>query len=421
MLFGSSGIRRVFKRDLLEISENIGCAVAKRSKRIVTGRDARTTGRILQNAFMAGALYSGAEVTDGGIAPTPTVAFAAKKRDAGCCVTASHNPEEYNGLKLINPDGSAFTKNQQTDIEKLLHERCDAGWQHQGRIITEDIIGPHKNAILDSISINREIRMVVDCGGGAGSMITPELLKSAGVRTDCINCNVSGRFPRPSEPLEKNLSYIRNMILKTGSAGAVIHDGDADRFMAFDEKGRYIGGDHLLMLFSEYVGAKKVVTTSDASMAIEEIADVRRTPVGDSFVSEELLRWGDFGGEPSGSWIFPKHSLCPDGIYAGALFCSIAAENKVSALIDEMPDYPILRSSYMCKNGREIITILGAENPTDGIRITDEDGWCLIRASGTEPKVRITAEGKTEETAKKMEERGLDLLSSAGKRYKQSK
>jgi len=420
MLFGSSGIRRVFNKDLLFISRDVGCAVAGPDKKIVVGRDARTTGMILQNAFMAGCLYSGADVSDGGIAPTPTVAFAAKKRDVGCCITASHNPEEYNGLKLINPDGSAFTKKQQSETEILISQKTGAYWRSQGEIRTEDIITPHMDAILDSVSISREIKMVLDCGGGAGSMITPKLLKSAGVLTCCINCNVNGRFPRPSEPLEKNLPYIRSMILKTDSDGAVIHDGDADRFMAFDDKGRYIGGDHMLMLFSEYLGAKKVVTTSDASMAIEEIAEVHRTPVGDSYVSEELLSWGDFGGEPSGSWLFPKHSLCPDGIYAAALFCSIAAENKVSALIDEMPDYPILRRSYMCKSAREVLTILGAENPTDGIRIADEDGWCLIRASGTEPKVRITAEGKTKETAKRMEEKGYNLLHSAGKKYKQS-
>ena len=105
------------------------------------------------------------------------------------------------------------------------------------------------------------------------------------------------------------------MVKKTGSACAVVHDGDADRMMAFDNKGRYIDGDHLLMLFARYLDAKHVVTTSDPSMIIEEIAEVRRTPVGDTYVSEELLKWGDFGGEPSGAWIFPKISYCPDGPY----------------------------------------------------------------------------------------------------------
>lgn len=420
MLFGSSGIRRLYNKDLLLISLKTGFAVGKSGQTIVTGRDARTTGKTLQDAFMSGAVYCGADVCDGGIAPTPTVAYAAKKMNAGCCITASHNPEEYNGLKLINPDGSAFTKKQQAETESVLLESPAGDWSSQGIIRKSDIISPHKEAILSQIEISRDVDMVLDCGCGAGCMITPSLLKTAGVRTKCINCNVNGVFPRPSEPLEKNLPYIHDMIEKTGSNGALIHDGDADRFMAFDDKGRFIGGDHLLMLFAGHTGAKKVVTTQDASMAIEEIAEVHRTPVGDSFVSEELLSWGDFGGEPSGSWIFPGHTLCPDGIYAAALFCSISSENKVSSLIDEMPDYPILRSSYLCKNSHEVLKILGADNPTDGIRVEDEDGWYLIRASGTEPKVRITAEGRDKETAKRMEEKGHNLLKCAGKEYKQS-
>ncbi len=104
--------------------------------------------------------------------------------------------------------------------------------------------------------------------------------------------------------------------------------------MAFDNKGRYISGDHLLVLFARYLGAKHVVTTSDASMIIEDCADVRRTPVGDAYVSEELLTWGDFGGEPSGAWIFPKISYCPDGPFAAALFCEMSSEWDIAAEID---------------------------------------------------------------------------------------
>jgi phosphoglucosamine mutase len=200
------------------------------------------------------------------------------------------------------------------------------------------------------------------------------------------------------------------MVKKTGSECAVVHDGDADRMMAFDSRGRYIDGDHLLMLFAQYLDAKHVVTTSDASMIIEEIAEVRRTPVGDTYVSEELLKWGDFGGEPSGAWIFPKISYCPDGPFAAALFCEIASEWNVAEMLDAMPSYPILRESSFCETARETVSALGAENPTDGIRIVEEDGWCLIRASGTEPKIRITAEGKNLQKTKELIEKGRNLI-----------
>jgi phosphoglucosamine mutase len=200
------------------------------------------------------------------------------------------------------------------------------------------------------------------------------------------------------------------MVKKTGSACAVVHDGDADRMMAFDNRGRYIDGDHLLMLFARYLGAKHVVTTSDASMIIEDIAEVRRTPVGDTYVSEELLKWGNFGGEPSGAWVFPKISYCPDGPFAAALFCEIASEWNVAEELDAMPSYPILRESFACDTARETLLALGAESPTDGIRVAKEEGWFLIRASGTEPKIRITAEAKTPLRAKDLLREGRNLV-----------
>jgi len=325
-------------------------------------------------------------------------------------ITASHNPEEYNGLKLFNPDGSSFTQSQQAEMEELIRIRHWTDWQHQGREHAIDALTPHKNAILDRVHIKAGTTVVVDCGNGAGGVLTPELLADAGAKTTSINCNPSGYFARPSEPLKENVDYIGELVKKTESAGAVVHDGDADRMMAFDNRGRYIDGDHLLMLFTMYLGVKQVVTTSDASMIIKEIAEVRRTPVGDSYVSEELLKWGNFGGEPSGAWIFPKISYCPDGPYAAALFCEISSEWNVAQEIDAMPSYPILRESFPCKTAREVVTALGAAKPTDGIRISDEDCWCLIRASGTESKIRITAEGKTLRKAKEILKKGRSMI-----------
>jgi phosphoglucosamine mutase len=275
-------------------------------------------------------------------------------------------------------------------------------WKEQGARKHVDVLSPHKHAILNAVKIRSGIKVIVDCGNGAGCALTPSLLSDAGAKINCINCNPSGIFARPSEPLKEHLGYLGGMVRSVGAACAVVHDGDADRMMAFDNEGRYIDGDHLLMLFTRYLGAKQVVTTSDASMIIEDIAEVRRTPVGDSFVSEELLKWGDFGGEPSGAWIFPKISFCPDGPFAAALFCEIASEWDVAREIDSMPSYPILRESTKCEKARETLSSLGAENPTDGIRVADERGWYLIRASGTEPKIRITAEGTTKENAKTM-------------------
>lgn len=413
MLFGSSGIRRRFDQELVDTALRVGSSLAEKSTDILVGMDTRTTSPILAQLVISGILGNGGRVQMAGVVPTPTAAFNTRRCKAGCMITASHNPEEYNGLKLFNPDGSSFTPFQQREIEAMIDLRQWTSWQKQGGESQIDAITPHKEAILEKVHPGSSKPVVVDCGNGAGCMLTPELLSDAGVRTVCINCNPSGTFARPSEPLPEYLGYVGEMVRKTGAGCAVVHDGDADRMMAFDGRGKFIDGDHLLMLFAKYTGARKVVTTSDASMIIDEISEVRRTPVGDAYVSEQLVTWGDFGGEPSGAWIFPRISLCPDGPYAAALFCEIATEWDIAQEIAAMPSYPILRESFHSESARELVIALGAASPTDGFRIDGDDGWCLIRASGTEPKIRITAEGKTPARAKEMLEKGRNLIRQA--------
>jgi len=415
MIFGSSGIRRKFDRTLIETALKVGNVLASGSSAVLVGMDTRTTSPLLSHLVISGILSNGGTAHFAGIVPTPTVAFNTRRITAGCMITASHNPEEYNGLKLFNPDGSSFTQQQQRETEEHLTRLNNADWQHMGEELSIDALTPHKKAICAKTHINPGMSVIIDCGNGAGSVLTPSLLSDSGMKISAISCNPSGHFARPSEPLPEYLGYISDMIRKTGASCAVVHDGDADRMMAFDNQGRYIDGDHLLMLFAKYMNARRVVTTSDASMIIDDIAEVRRTPVGDAYVSEELIRWGDFGGEPSGAWIFPQISLCPDGPFAAALFCEIVSEWDVAEELDAMPHYPILRESFQTDSAREILTGLGAPNPTDGIRITDDDGWCLIRASGTEPKIRITAEGKSKEKAKAMLVKGRELTTRQGK------
>ena len=410
MLFGSSGIRMRFDQTLLNTALRVGAVLGSQKKDVILGMDTRTTSPLLLQITIAGIIASGGHAQCAGIAPTPSIAFSTRNVKAGCMITASHNPEEYNGLKLFNPDGSSFTQPQQKETEELLVTSHWADWQHLGTTENTDAITPHKNAILDAVEIKTGLPVVIDCGNGAGSVLTPSLFADAGAKPICLTCDPAGQFSRKSEPIPEYLGYVGEMVKKTGARCAVVHDGDADRMMAFDNRGRFVDGDHLLMLFASHLGAKRVVTTSDASMIIEEIAEVHRTPVGDAYVSEELRNWGDFGGEPSGAWIFPKISYCPDGPFAAALFCEIASGCDVAGELDAMPSYPILRESVPCETARETVTRLGAENPTDGIRVACEDGWFLVRASGTEHKIRITAEGTTRQKAQKMLERGRILV-----------
>jgi phosphoglucosamine mutase len=414
MLFGSSGIRQPFGPELLTLAVAAGRAVAGSASRVVLAHDTRTTGPLLAGAVTSGLVAGGARVATCGITPTPSLAYAAREFDAGVMITASHNPEPDNGIKLFNPDGSSFTRAQQETVEGAIQgSPAWKDWTGQGSTELQEITGAHIAAVAGRFTLARPIKVVVDCGNGAASHVTPALLGLLGAEVVALHCNPEGRFARPSEPLEENLPYLGEMVRRTGADCGIAHDGDADRMVAWDGRGRYIDGDRMLSLLARFLGARRVVTTVDASMAADTLGEVRRTPVGDAYVSEHLRGWGDFGGEPSGAWIFPGHSLCPDGIYAAALLCTIASRLDLAAEVDRIPRYPVLRTSLPSERAREVLTALGAPSPTDGIRAEREGGWFLVRASGTEPKIRITAEGTTQERANALLEEALQMVRRA--------
>lgn len=409
-LFGSSGIRAPFTKDLLHLAFRVGLAVGKNYHEVVVGTDTRTTAGAMKHALSTGLLAAGARCTDAGITPTPTLAFVTREFTAGVMITASHNPPEYNGIKLLNPDGSSFDSLQQIQVEEAVTEESYdiVGWEDvkQGEVYAE-AVNHHISRILPDFPRAAGIKVVVDAGCGAASLVTPRLLERMGCEVITLNCYNSGFFPRPAEPVEANLKELRDTVRESGAAIGIAHDGDGDRMMAIDETGRFISGDTLLAIFASREGMRDVVTTLDASMAIDEMGlTVRRTRIGDTRVSEELRHGGDFGGETSGCWIFPEISLSPDGIYAAALITRMAAGRKLSELADSLPSYPLLRQSVNGSIGplsrvEEEMTHLKpvSVDDTDGLKLNFKDGWILVRPSGTEPKVRLTAEAKTEERA----------------------
>ncbi len=420
-LFGTSGIRRVADKSLLELALKAGLAVGKLYGNVVVGCDTRTSSDAVKHAFISGLLAAGSECCDAGVIPTPTLAIAAEEFQAGVMITASHNPPEYNGIKLWNPDGSAFDSNQRGQIEDMIlsDSLSVAQWgEMKSSSIYNGAIEKHIESILEDFPGESKLKVVLDCGCGAASVITPYLLKKLGCEVVALNCYPSGFFPHAVEPTEANL---RDLIRVTGELGAdlgIAHDGDADRMMAVDDNGRFIPGDKLLALFAQQMGAKELVTTIDASMVIDEMGfSVRRTPVGDTYVSEELRNGGDFGGEPSGSWIFPNSSLCPDGIYAAAQLVAIASRQRLSQLVDSIPCYPLIRGSIANEGvaTSDLEKRLLAMEPLsvssiDGIKLNFEDGWLLVRASGTEPKIRVTAEAKRETRVRQLYDSGVRAI-----------
>jgi phosphoglucosamine mutase len=418
-LFGSSGIRAVYDKNLLDTAFRVGLAAGKFYCNIIISRDTRTSGEAMKQAVLAGIGASGANCLDAGVTPTPTLAFITREFDAGIMITASHNPPEYNGLKLLNRNGSSFDSLQQKMLEEMLEAKSPISAsleQTSACGIYEGAVAKHIDFILSQFPKKLNIKVVVDAGGGAASEVTWRLLEKLGCQVVKLNCTATGSFPRGSEPSEENLKELMQAVTANGAALGLAHDGDADRLMVVDEKGRYVSGDKLLAVLIKATGAKDIVTTLDASMAIDELGvKVRRTKIGDTWVSEELQKGGDFGGETAGAWIFPKISLCPDGICAAALMASIAAERKLSELADAVPAYPIMRGN-VSSEGVDMSRLEGifrntkprAINKIDGLKFDYREGWLLIRPSGTEPKIRLTAEAKTEKTLNMLYNWGIE-------------
>ncbi len=422
-MFGTSGIRRLVSGDLFRLALRLGLAVGKTYGSVVVGGDTRTSSSALKHALISGVLAGGAGCVDAGVLPTPTLAFAARKFKAGVMITASHNPPEYNGIKLLNPDGSAFSPAQCLQIEELIlsDSLTVATWSEIKNSQALNLaIEEHAERILRDFPGGFGIGVVVDSGGGVAYYLTPYLLGKLGCSVATLNCRPDGLFPRRMEPTAQSLRDLTQAVRDFGACLGIAHDGDADRMMAVDDKGRVIPGDKLLVLLAQDLGAREIVITVDASIVVDEMGfRVTRTRVGDVNVAEGLRKGGDFGGEPSGSWVFPKISLCPDGIYAAARLVGIASQQRLSSLVDEIPSYPMLRGS-VSGDGVEISHLepkLMAFEPlsvstSDGVKLVFSDGWLLIRASGTEPRIRITAEARSQGRVRELYDCALEVIGS---------
>ncbi len=341
-------------------------------------------------------------------------------------VTASHNPPAYNGIKMWNRDGSAFDQGQMDSMERLIQQdvRSLCGWDHVGKYsLHQGAVEEHITQILDSVG-ETDLKVVVDCGCGATCGITPLLMRKMGSDVITLNAQPDGHFPgRPSEPTEDHLMELMTVVRESGADLGIAHDGDGDRMVAVDDRGRFVGGDALLALFASKVKGG-MAAPINASMVLDEMTDegVTRTRVGDVHVSAALKEGGlSFGGEPSGTYIFPDQTYCPDGVYAAALLATMVKESKLSELVDQIPSYPIARSSFSFEGSpRERIETNLKDRmgdiecnrllTMDGYRAEFDDGWFLVRLSGTEPKIRITSEARDVDSLKRLDSVANDIV-----------
>ena len=430
-LFGTSGIRGLIGSEVTcELALNVGKSLAYylgNEGTVVLGYDTRTTNEMLDQAICAGLLESGVDVIKIGMVPTPLVGYATEKldADAGIMLTASHNPSPYNGIKLWNKNGMAYTSSQEAKIEEIYSNRdyVSVTWDKVGKVhVNDEIKGQYIDDLVDMVEIKEGLKVVIDCASGAGSEISPLVFRKAGCEVTTLNSQPDGFFPgRNPEPNEENLQTLMKTVVAIGADLGIAHDGDADRMITVDEKGNVSPFDSLLALISkEFDG--DIVTTVDAGLCMDESVNgkVLRTKVGDVNVAEVIIEENaSFGGEPSGTWLHPDFCMCPDGILSGLRMAEIVSrDGKLSDLLAQIPSYPNIREKITCsaeakikvmENMEELLTSAFDDvrevNSIDGVRLTfEDDSWVLVRPSGTEDYVRITLESRDAERAESIKE-----------------
>jgi phosphomannomutase/phosphoglucomutase len=429
-LFGTNGVRGVIGSEMTPtLALSIGLALGSMRKgSIAVGRDTRTSGPALGSALKAGLLATGCDVTDCGILPTPALQYLVQEHfDAGAMITASHNPPEYNGVKVIEPDGTEMGDEETIRLEKrVLDEEVPlVPWNATGREYQAfHLVNEYIDAIVRKFppAIGEGITVAVDPGCGAACATTPEILTRLGCRVFTINGQMDGNFPgRLPEPSPKGLIPLGDLVRSTGASIGIAHDGDADRAVFLDEKGRFIEENREFALIAGQVCRDRkgtVVMPVSTSRLVETIArdngcEVRYTPVGSIYVARTMRALEAeagpvaFGGEGNGGLIYPDHQYCRDGAMTAARMIAILAGERrpVSELVAALPEFYLIKEKIRGKDPSAMIRKLDSEfesesvDRTDGIRINRTDAWALVRPSGTEPLVRVIVESTNKETA----------------------
>jgi phosphoglucosamine mutase len=441
-LFGSSGVRGLANVDLTPI---LACKLASavaihaKAKKAIVARDTRVSGCMIEDALVSGLVSTGIDVLLLGMVPTPVLAYIAKAlgADVGFMLTASHNPPQYNGIKVFNADLS-YTDDDQNAVEEIVAKGnfALADWRKLGKASFVDARQIYIGMVQQAVSLKKQWKVVVDPGCGAAFSIAPQILQALGCKVTALNAQPDGHFPaRKSEPTSESLQDLAKIVKILSADIGIAFDGDADRVAFVDENGGFVNFDRSLAAYGALAlkrnGGGIVVTNVEASMCMETMAEkyggkVVRTRVGDIYISE-AIKQNDavFGGEPCGAWVHPQLHLCPDGPLSAALFLAALEEEgkSVSEFIAEVPEYITLRENISCRNEQKYMLVeqlgsaLKAAFPTytdystvDGARLALKNGWLLVRASGTEPLIRLTVEGESPQAAKDITQKATALI-----------
>lgn len=435
LMVGVSGIRGIIgetltPRVVLEFAQSYGTFLE--GGRLALGRDTRPSGEMFAAAAAAGLLSAGCEVTQLGVVMTPTIARAICDGgyDGGVMITASHNPAPWNGLKFLDSRGLAPGPEQAGEIAAI---------REQGRVDTEkEAFAPiksdvkagerHVEAVLEAVEVEVEplkgLRVVLDSVNGAGCLDSPALLAALGCEVVHVNGEPTGQFAHAPEPIAENLTQLCDAVTETGSSVGFVQDPDADRLAIVDERGHCIGEEYTLVLATQSVLSRRagpVAANLSTSRMVDVVAarygaTVVRTPVGEANVARGMLaNRCVVGGEGNGGVIDPRITLVRDSLSAMSLVLQLMAATgkRVSELVAGLPRYVMIKQKFECPRERiDAATAAVADafsseavNRTDGTRVDLEQGWVHLRASNTEPIVRIISEAEGESTARALIER----------------
>jgi len=431
-IFKAYDIRGIVENELTpEVVKLIGLAIgsesiAKGERGIVVGRDGRLTGEILSQSLILGLIESGCHVVDIGMVPTPLVYFATYTKGAtsGVMITGSHNPPEYNGLKIMIAGETLTAERIEALYTRIMEEDFSYG---AGSSISMNIVQDYIDKIKSDIKLTKKLNIVVDCGNGIAGDIAPKLFESLGANVTKLFCLVDGRFPNhhpdPSKP--ENLNDLINEVLDTGADLGLAFDGDGDRLGLIDNKGKVIWADRQMILYARDVisrnsGAKIIYDVKCSSLLPQDISKHGGEPImsrtGHSFIKNKIKETGaELGGEMSGHIFFNERWYgFDDALYTGARLLEIISKNDDSCaeIFAKLPDRvntPEINIHFN-KHGEQhdAISKLSKDidfpgskiNTIDGIRVDYENCWGLVRASNTTPCLVLRFEANDKEILK---------------------
>ena len=400
--------------------------------KIVIGRDARISGEMVNNLVAGTLVAKGLDVINLGICPTPTVQFTVKElnADGGIAISASHNPNEWNALKLLNSTGQFMTPDENKRMLDMLSYNTTGfkRWDKLGNVTDfNEGIHNHINAVLNMkhIELNlikdKKIKVLVDCVNGAGAYVIPDLLKEFGCEVVELNCEKTGVFPRLPEPIPENLIETMKAVKDVDVDLGIVVDPDVDRLVLITNEGEPFGEENTITQAVNFVLSQEkgnVVVNLSTTRAVDDIAhrygcETFRSPVGEANVVIKMKELNAvIGGEGSGGVIYPALHYGRDALVAiGLILQSLANfRGTIAELKNTLPQYSIRKSKIDIAdiNPNKIIEALMNKysnekiDTGDGLRIDFEDHWVHFRKSNTEPIVRIIIEAKTDKEAEKL-------------------